>query len=172
MHDLDRHDGNRRPRHLAEQSEQSAGEDVGVRRATVLEDRLPGAPHVWGVGVVAEHLEREIGLYARRHVETAVLKQRPAAARLLVRANIPGKLDLKTVADRRATEMMEEDVFRGDRHVGLELEHEMTVGPLRLQESRLGAVDRAIEPVETGRQGLLVAKGGLQHCPLPSRMVV
>ena len=43
------------------------------------------------VDVVADHLEREIGLHARAHVEIAVMEQRPAAMRALDAAQIDAR---------------------------------------------------------------------------------
>ena len=55
------------------------------------QDRLARAPHVRRVDGVADHLEREIGLHARAHVEGAVVEQRPAAMRALDAAQIDAR---------------------------------------------------------------------------------
>ena len=59
------------------------------------QDRLARARHVRRIDVVADHLQREIGLHAGAHVEGAVVEQRPAAMRALDAAQIDGDLALR-----------------------------------------------------------------------------
>ena len=70
-------------------------------RAAVRQDRLAGADHVRRVDVVADHLQREIGLHRRRDVEGAAVIQRPAAVRALDAAQVEADLALQ-LRDRRA----------------------------------------------------------------------
>ncbi len=72
----------------AEQREHQPREHVGARRAAARQDRLARTRHVRGVDRIADHLEREIGLHARAHVEGAVVEQRPAAVLALDAAQI------------------------------------------------------------------------------------
>ena len=90
QHDLDRHGRHAAPGHCAVEREQEAREDVALRRAAVRQDRLARAAHVRRVKIVADHLEREIGLHARAHVEGAGVNERPAAVLALNAAQIDG----------------------------------------------------------------------------------
>ena len=66
-----------------------------LRRAAAGEDRLARAAHVRRLGIVADHLQREIGLHAGADVEVAAVEQRPAAMRALDAAQIGGDLALE-----------------------------------------------------------------------------
>ena len=156
MHDLDGHDRHRRPWNLAEQRQQGSREDVGLRGTPVLEDGLARPHHVRLVGLVAQHLEREIRLHARRHVETAVLEQRPSPTRLLPLAEITGELQFELAVQLFAPERLEQNVFAGDRNIRFEFEDEMSVGSLAPQKRVRRATDRTIEPIMAaeGRQTL------------------
>ena len=81
QHDLDRHHRHRAPRQFAEERELDAGEDVAVGGAAMRQDRRARPRHVRRVGRVARGLQREIGFDARREIELAAVKQRPAAMR-------------------------------------------------------------------------------------------
>ena len=63
--------------------------------AAMRQDRFARAPHVWRFGIVADHLEGEIGLDARADVEGAVVEERPAAMGALDAAQIDGDLALE-----------------------------------------------------------------------------
>ena len=86
QHDLDRHGRNAAPGNGAVERQQEAGEDVAPGRAAMGEDRFARAAHVRRVGIVADHLEREIGLDAgarRRtgpHERAASRHDRPGSA--------------------------------------------------------------------------------------------
>jgi hypothetical protein len=95
QHDLDRHHRHALPRHHAIKRKQRAGEHVRFDAAAARQDRLARAPHVRRVDVVADHLEREVGLHAGAHVELARVKQRPAAMRTLDAAQIDADLALQ-----------------------------------------------------------------------------
>ena len=107
-----------------------------ARGAAARADRLAGAPHVRRVDVVADHLEREIGLHARAHVEVAVVEQRPAAMRALDAAQIDGDLGFERGIDRLGEIVPQQHVFGRDGGVGLELEHPMAVRPLADRAAR------------------------------------
>ena len=68
---------------------------LALRRAAARPDRLARPRHVRRVDVVADHLQREIGLHARADVEGAVMEQRPAAMRALNAAQIDRDLALR-----------------------------------------------------------------------------
>ena len=68
-----------RPAGLAIQRQKYAGEDVRLDGAAALPDLFPRARHVRRIDIVADHLEREIGLYRGGDIEGAVVIQRPAA---------------------------------------------------------------------------------------------
>ena len=95
QHDLDRHHRHGAPRNEAEQRQQDAGEHVGAFGAAARPHRLACPRHVRGLRIVADHLQREIGLHRRADVEVAVVKQRPAAMRALDAAQIDGDLALR-----------------------------------------------------------------------------
>jgi hypothetical protein len=140
--DLHRHDRNRAPRHLAEQGERDTGEHVAARGAAVRQHRLAGAAHVRGFRIVARQLEGVVGLDRGAQVEVAGVEQRPAAVIGLAVAQVVGDLRLHVLGElavHGAQEVLQHDVFRGDRRVGLELENPVAVVPLAPFE-RLAAV--------------------------------
>ena len=77
-HDLDRHGRHAAPGNGAVEREQEAGEDIALRRAAMGEDRFARMGHVRRLGIVADHLERKIGLDAGAHVERD-LRERAAS---------------------------------------------------------------------------------------------
>ncbi len=99
QHDLDRHHRHRPPRHLAEQREQDAREHVAAPRAAARQDRRARARHVRRVDRVASRLQREIGLDRGAEIESAAIKQRPAAIRSLGRADVSGDARLQLGLD-------------------------------------------------------------------------
>ena len=117
------------PRHGngAVEREQEAGEDIALRRAAMGEDRFARTGHVRRLGIVADHLQREIGLDAGAHVERAGVDERPAAVIALNAPKIDGDQALEFEIGLLAAEMPEQHVFGGDRRVGLEFETPMAV---------------------------------------------
>ena len=87
--------------------------------------------HVRRVGIVADHLEREIGLDARADVERAGVDERPAAMVALDAPQIDGDQALELEIGLLAAEMAEQHVFGRDGRVGLELEAPVAVLALR-----------------------------------------
>ena len=77
--------------------------NANIRRVNTLERDAPpreriasrARSHVRSIDGVADHLEREIGLHARAHVEVAVAKQRPAAVLALNAPEIDRDLGLQ-----------------------------------------------------------------------------
>ncbi len=121
QHDLDRHHRHAVPAQHAEEREQRTREHVRLDAAAARQDRFAGALHVRGVDVVADHLEREVGLHARAHVEVALVKQRPAAMRALDAAQIDADLAFQLEVRRLGEVVHHQHVFGRDRGVGLEL---------------------------------------------------
>ena len=110
QHDLDRHHRHRAPGHLAEQREADPREHVAARRAAAGEDRRARPRHVRRVRIVADQLERIVGLDGRAEVEIAAHIQRPAAMIRLPRAQIDRDLVLERLVDL-AEEVLEQDVM-------------------------------------------------------------
>ena len=144
VHELDRHHRHGAPRHDAVEGQHHAGEDVDVDGTPVRQDGLARSLHMRSVDVVAGDLQREIGLHARRDVELAPRQHRPAAMRFLQAAQIIGGAALHFGVGL-AEEVLHQDVFRGDRGVGLKVEGEVPVRPLLVQQRRLGPNDGGIE---------------------------
>ena len=106
----------------------------------------PRPRHVRGIDGIADHLEREIGLHARAHVELAVVEQRPAAVlRALRPPQIDGDLAFQLGIDRLAEIMSQQDVFGGNGAVGLELEAPFAVGLLAIEQRPRRRGNAAIE---------------------------
>ena len=141
QHDLDRHHRHRAPRHLAEQRELDAGEDVARAAPPRAQDRRARPHHMRRVGRVARRLQREIGLDAGGQVEIAAVEQRPAAMLALDGAQILRQRRLDAVVDL-AEIMLQQDVFGRDGRIGLELEGPMAVGAL-LRQQRLARASMA-----------------------------
>ena len=97
------------------------------------------------IDAVAGHLQREIGLHAGAHVERAVVEKRPAAMRALDAAQIVTKFCFELEIRSLAKKMDEQDIFGGNRAIRLELEHEVTIGPLGCEQRIGGARDAALE---------------------------
>ena len=126
-------------------SEHDAREHIRAFGAAARAHRLARAVHVVGSRIVADHLQREIGLHARADVEIAVAKQRPAAMRALDAAQIDGDLRFERGIDRLAEIVPQQHIFGRDGGIGLELEHPMPVGPLAREQSIGRRGDGAIE---------------------------
>ena len=75
QHDLDRHGRNAAPGDGAVERQKEAGEDIAPRRAAMGEDGFARAAHMRRVGIVADHLEGEIGLDAGADIERAVVER-------------------------------------------------------------------------------------------------
>jgi hypothetical protein len=144
QHDLDRHLRHRAPRHLAEQGEGDAGEDVALRRAAAFQDHVACAGHVRRRRVVADQLERQVGLDRGAQVGRAAVEQRPAAAFHLNLAQVVADAPLALLVDL-AQEVLEHDVFGRDRGVGLELEHPVAVRLLAVVEREAALAQGAVQ---------------------------
>ncbi len=127
QHDLDRHGRNAAPRYRAVQRQQEAREDVALRRAAMGEDGFARAAHVRRLGIVADHLERKIGLDAGADIERARVEDRPSAVIALDSPEINGDQALELEIGLFAAKMPEQHILRRDRRVGLELETPMAV---------------------------------------------
>ena len=125
-------------------------------------DRITRQHHVRRVDVVADHLQAEVGLDAGRDVEGAVVVERPAAVLALDAAQVDADLALQLQVLGLAEVVLQQDELRRDGAVGLQLEHEVTVRPLRLQQGVQGAGDELLHAVE-GRRRLGGLGGGVVH---------
>ena len=103
--------------------------------------------HVRRVGTVADHLQAEIGLHRRADVEGAAMEQRPAAMLALDAAQIDADLALQLEVVRLAEIVAQQDVFRRDGGVGLQLEDPVAVVALLAHQRLRGAIDVVVEPV-------------------------
>src|SRR5205085_5482834 len=108
---LDRHGRNVAPRGLAIKRKQDAREHIGFEGTAPLQDFRARACHVRRIGVVADHLEREVGLYGRGYVERAAVEKGPAAMRRLPAAEIGADLALEFEVWRLGEIMNEQNVF-------------------------------------------------------------
>ena len=117
------------------------------------QDRLARAGHVRRVDVVADHLQREIGLDAGADVERAGVDERPAAMIALHPAQIDGDQALELEVGRLAAEVPEQDVFGGNGRVRLEFEAPVAVLALRGQQRLRGARNVKLEGL--GRRQVL-----------------
>ncbi len=142
--DLNRHHRHRAPRQLAEERELDAGKDIAPRGAALRQDRRARPRHVRRIGRVARRLQREIGLDARREIERAAMKERPAAMRALDGAEILRERRLGRRVDL-AEIMPEQDVLGRDRRVGLEREGPFAVALLEGHEGIGRARHRPVE---------------------------
>ena len=111
-------------------------------------DRLAGPPHVGSVGVVADHLQREIGLHRRADVERAVVKQRPAAMSALDAAQIDADLLFERQIVGFAEEVAKQHIFRRDRRVGLEFETPVAIRALAGEQRGGRRADAPLDFVE------------------------
>ncbi len=145
QHDLHRHQWNGRPRQDAVERQQDAGEHVDVCRTAARADCLARLAHVGGVGIVADHLEREIGFHAGADVEGAPVKKRPAARSRLPAPQIDADLALELQIGVFAEIMGEQHVFGRNGRIGLQLEYPMAVGALRRAQCGRRRLDALIE---------------------------
>ncbi len=154
VHDLDRHHRHVPPVKLAEERELDAREDVDAARAAVRQYGLARPPHVRRVWRIAGALECEVGFHRRGDVEVAAVKQRPATVIRLDRADVMGQFALDISVDLVEV-MLQQQVFRGNRDVGLELEHPVPVRFLLAQQRAGRALDRLVEAgrCQVGRTG-------------------
>ena len=150
QHDLHRHHRHAAPRHLAEQRQLRPGEDIAAFGPAGAQNRLAGSPHMRGLRVVADDLQREIRLHAGRQIERAIMEQRPTAMRGLGGAQIVADLALQIGVDP-VQKMLEQHVFGRDGRVRLKLEHPVPVGALMPPQRRAGAVDGVIHYFIAGR---------------------
>ena len=124
------------PGRLAIERQQDAGEDIGLDGAAPGTDRFSGTHHVRRLDVVADHLEREIGFDRGGDVEGAGMIERPAAMLALDAAQVIADLPFELEVGRLGEVVHQQDIFRRDGGVGLELEHPMAVAALLLEQGR------------------------------------
>ena len=94
QHDLDRHHRHRMPRYLAEQRQCDSREHVRPCRPAARQNRFTRPNHVRRIGVVADQLQRVVGLDRGRQVDRSAGEERPAAVGGLGFAQVHGDLAL------------------------------------------------------------------------------
>ena len=110
-------------------------------RAAPPRARIAARPrHVRRVRIVADQLERIVGLDRGAEVEVTTGVQRPAAMIRLTRAQVDGDLVLERPVDL-AQEVFEEDEFGRHSRIGFEFEHPVAIGVLHRLEAGAGLGD-------------------------------
>ena len=132
------------------------------------ENGFARAAHMRRVGIVADHLEREIGLDAGAHVERACVNERPAAMVALNPPKIDGDQALELEIRLFAAKMPEQHVFGGNGGVGLELEAPMAVIALQGEQRLRGAGNMAFEDLRR-RRGFRMVEGDVHGETLRAR---
>ena len=127
QHDLDRQYRHAAPGQHPEHRQHETREDIAVDGAAARADRLARPHHVRRVGGIADHLQREIGLHAGAHVESAVMHQRPAAMGALNPAQVIGDLAFQHGVDGLAEIVAKQHIFRRDGAIGFQFEHPVSV---------------------------------------------
>ena len=143
-HDLHRHRRHRPPGHLAEERQRDPREHVAPRSAAGGQHGLPRARHVRRLRVVADQLERVIGLDGAAHVEPAAVKERPAAVVALPRPDVGAEPRLGLGIDF-VEEVVEEDVLGRNGRVGLQLEHPVAVVALEAAQACRRVLDDMVD---------------------------
>ena len=98
-----------------------------------------------GIGIIANHFQREIRFHAGAHVEIAFMKEWPAAVLALNTPQIIADLGFADGVCLLAQIMHQQNIFGGDRCIGLELEAPVPIFTLRLQKSRCCGPNAAFE---------------------------
>ena len=150
-HDLDRHGRNSAPWNGAIERQQEAGEDVALRRAAMGENGFARMSHMRRLDIVADHLERKIGLDAGAHIEWPRVNERPAAMVALNAPKIDGDQALEFEVRLFATKMPQQHIFGRDRRIRLEFETPMAVLVLTGEQRLRGARDVALERLRRRR---------------------
>ena len=131
------------PGHLPEQGQGNAGENVGPRRAAMVEDGAARPLHVRRVDILAHQLEGEIGLDRGADVEVAVVIEGPAAVPPLGSPQVGRQLGLDGVVDHVEV-MIQQNVLGRDRGVGFQGEGPLAVTGLFIDQPRPGFFDDGI----------------------------
>ncbi len=141
-HQLGRDRRHRVPRSGAIERKLDAGEDVASLGPARGMDRGAGTGHVRRVDIVADHLQRIVGLDRGADVEIAVLVERPAMVLVrLAAAQVAADLALQLGIHRLAQIVAEQHVFGGDRGIGFQLEHPVAIVLLGVEQGGGGAAD-------------------------------
>jgi hypothetical protein len=104
--------------------------------------------HMFGSGIVARCLERVIGFHRAREIDRTAVVLRPAAVRLrcLDGAQVTRHLLLQHIVDFIHV-MHHQDVFGGDRAVGLQLKAPVSVLVLMFQQRHAATFNGLIQTV-------------------------
>jgi len=146
QHDFYRHHRHGAPRYLAVKREQIARKHIAVGGAALRQDPVARTHHVRRIDQVADHLKREIGLYAGAHIRCPGVVQRPASVCRLNATEIARHFCFEGGIDRLAAIMPHQHIFGGNGGVGLKFEDEMAVWPLQRAKRLCGGGDRILQP--------------------------
>ncbi len=91
-----------------------------------------------GIDEIADHLQREVCLDARAHIEIAAMEQRPAIVTGLNAAQIIPDLGFEGAVDRLAEVVPQQNIFRRNGRIGFQLEYPMTVA-LAIAQQRVAS---------------------------------
>ncbi len=141
QHDLHRHGGDGAPGDLSEQRQGNAGKDVHPGGAAQAEDEQPGADHVRRVGRIAGDLESEIRLDRGTQIGDSRFVERPAAVGLLPLPQIVGETVFQVGIDRPPEEALQQEIFRRDGNIGLQIEDPIAFRMLQGKEILQGTVN-------------------------------
>src|SRR6476646_5506356 len=146
QHDFYRHHRHGAPRYLAVKREQIARKHIAVGGAALRQDPVARTHHVRRIDQVADHLKREIGLYAGTHIRCPGVVQRPASVCRLNATEIARHFCFEGGIDRLAAIMPHQHIFGGNGGVGLKFEDEMAVWPLQREKRLCGGGARILQP--------------------------
>src|SRR3974377_2388821 len=97
-----------------------------------------------GVDRVAGSLQCEIGLDRRADIESATVKQGPAAVGTLGRADVSRDARLQFGLNMAGV-VLKQNELRRDRHIRFALENPMSVGGLERNQRLAGSDDRLVQ---------------------------
>ena len=127
-----------------------------------LKNRFARAAHVRRLGIVADHLESEIGLDAGAHVERARVNERPAAMIALNAPKIDSDQALEFEIGLLAAKVSKQNVFGWNCRIGLKFETPMAVLVLAIKQRIRSARDMTLQNLERG--GILSMVESDIHC--------
>ena len=171
--DLHRYRRDGAPGHLPEQRQGDAGENVDPGRPPQAENEQAGPDHMRRIGRIAGQLESEIGLDRSAEIGEAPLVERPAAVGQLPAAQVTGQPLAQVGGQRAAQEALQQDVFRRDGGIRLQVEDPVAFLMLQGEETVQGAVDSFIELIFADRSDfrLGAAEGGTHRSERPAQAV-
>ena len=138
----------------SKQRQLNTREHIGPLGAARRQDRRAGAGHMGRRHIIADHLQREIGLDARRNVKAAAMIQRPAVMAVgLDAAQIAADPGLQHQIIRLAQKGAQQDIFRRNGRVRLQLIDPVAICALLTDQRGGGAGDAGLDHVAGGGAG-------------------